>query len=163
VSETDRLREMLLNPEMCARLGSAATAHAGIDVIEATREQVRMKLNYADELRRDAISGALHAGAIVTAMDSAMGFALMLRLDSPQAIATLELRYDEIHVPGARADVIVAARCEGIEDEVAYLTGDVWAGDRLIGHATARFIVTGTPGGLSMLAHMENRLSGAPS
>lgn len=160
--EPDQLRELMLNPELRARMGAGASAHTGIEVLETSAERVRMRLPYSDALSRDSISGSLHTGAIVTAIDSAMGFAVMLHMESPEAIATLELRYDEIHVPAAGADVIVEARCQGIEEQVAYLTGDVWAADELVGHATARFIMTGAVEGLTLLAHLEQRSATRP-
>ena len=121
---------------------SGAHKDLGIEFIETEDERAYMRVPYKAELARSSANAGLHAGAVMTAIDSAMGMATMLALEELSSLATLELRYDELRDPLPAHDVVVEARCESIDDEIAYLRGTASDGDSVFAHATARFILT---------------------
>lgn len=101
-----------------------------------------MRVPYRTGLARGASNPSLHAGAVMTAIDSAMGMATMLALEEMSSLATLELRYDELRDPLPEQSVLVEAHCESIDDEIAYLRGTASDRDGVFAHAVARFVLT---------------------
>ena len=57
-----------------------------------------LQLPYQSRFARSQSRPALHAGIVMTAMDSAMGLATMLAMEELSSLATLELRYDELRL-----------------------------------------------------------------
>ena len=103
-----------------------------------------MRLAWRAELCRSASSGSLHTGAIITAIDSAMGMCGMQFMQASSGIATLDFRYDEFSAPAAGADVLIEAHCERLDGDILFITGSCLSDDgkSLHGRATGRFIRT---------------------
>ena len=106
--------------------------------------RARMRVNWRPELCRSATRPSLHAGAIITAIDSAMGMCVMQFMQASSGIATLDFRYDEFSAPAAGADVIVEAHCERLDGDILFITGSCMSDDgtQVHGRATGRFIRT---------------------
>ena len=105
--------------------------------------RVRMRLDYRAELARSAARPTLHAGAIITAIDSAMGMAGMNFMQHSAGIATLDFRYDEFSAPPNEAGVFIDVHCERIDGDILYITGTcVDDAGEVRGRATGRFIRT---------------------
>ena len=121
---------------------SAAHRELGIEFVDSNDQGALMRVPFQADLARSTSNLSLHAGAVMTAIDSAMGMATMLALEEMSSLATLELRYDELRDPQPEQEVFVKARCESISDGIAYLTGT--ASDHVgeFAHAVARFILT---------------------
>ena len=85
----------------------------------------------------------IHSGFFTIVLDSIFGMATFLTLDTPQPIATINLKTDTFAraQPGER--VACEARCEGIADDVAIIRGRAAreAGGALIATAAATFMV----------------------
>jgi uncharacterized protein (TIGR00369 family) len=67
-------------------------------------------------------NGSLHPGALAAALDSACGFVVLLSLEVPQAIATINLRIDHIHAAPIGKDVRIEAECYQQTGEFAYVS-----------------------------------------
>ena len=103
-----------------------------------------MRLGWRAELCRSATSASLHAGAIITAIDSAMGMCGMQFMQASSGVATLDFRYDEFSAPAPGADVFVEAHCERLDGDILFITGSCRSADGKVlhGRATGRFIRT---------------------
>src|SRR5210317_1792871 len=115
-------QQLFSSPEFQDHFTKRAGAHADIGIeFVAADEAVCMRIPFDEKLIRDTANRSIHAGAVMTALDSAMGLAVMMRMTEPSSLATLELRYDEIRCPNADSPVEVRAECEHITDDIAYL------------------------------------------
>ena len=105
---------------------------------------VCMRLGWRAELCRSATSASLHAGAIITAIDSAMGMCGMQFMQASSGVATLDFRYDEFSAPAPGADVFVEAHCARLDGDILFITGSCRSADGKVlhGRATGRFIRT---------------------
>ena len=143
-------QKLFTSPEFQEHFTKQAGAHAdlGIEFIDA-ESSVRMRIPYSEKLTRHASNPAIHAGAVMTALDSAMGLAVMMRMSKPSSLATLELRYDELRCPKNGSSIEVSAECESIVDDIAYLTATAHepGAAEPFARAIGRFILTGAPSG----------------
>ncbi len=114
------------------------------NAVAADGTRARMRLSWRAELCRSATNPSLHAGAIITAIDSAMGMCGMQFMQASSGIATLDFRYDEFSVPAAGADVLIDAHCERLDGDILFITGSCLNDDgtQVHGRATGRFIRT---------------------
>lgn len=141
---------------------SGAHRELGIELLDSDDDTARMRVPFHGAFVRSIEQPALHAGVVMTAMDSAMGLATMLALPEPSSLATLELRYDELRVPADCDDVTVSAQCDSIDDGIAYLQATASDSDSVFARAVARFILTPSTSGffetvLSMINEREGR------
>ena len=90
---------------------------------------VRVVLPYQDKHSSIPQERCLHSSSLLTAIDSACGFAVMLSLDTPQAIATVNLRVDHICTPGIGQDVALEADCYAHEGGFAYVQAKAMSKD----------------------------------
>jgi acyl-coenzyme A thioesterase PaaI-like protein len=158
------LQQIFSSPEFQEHFTKRAGAHAdiGIELVEAN-QAVCMQIPFAEKLTRSKANPSIHAGAVMTALDSAMGLAVMMHMSEASSLATLELRYDEIRCPKAHSTIEVRAVCEHITDDIAYLvaTANEPGVSSPFAHAIGRFILTGAPSGFldQALQMMKNRPS----
>jgi acyl-coenzyme A thioesterase PaaI-like protein len=158
-------QQLFASPEFQDHFTKRAGAHAdiGIEFVEAN-QAVCMRIPFAEKLIRGTAIRSIHAGAVMTALDSAMGLAVMMCMTEPSSLATLELRYDEIRCPEADSPVEVRASCEHITDDIAYLVATAHEPGVSIPFARAigRFILTGAPSGFleQALQMMESETPG---
>lgn len=136
---------LLARPEVRSVFEQLPGAHQdlGIELVSADDGEVRMRLPAAGRVARRTTSAAVHAGAVITAIDSAMGLSVLMHLSAPAPLATLELRYDELREPGESPSIIVVARCAGIFHDVAYVDAVAKDGEGDFARAVARFVITG--------------------
>ncbi len=83
--------------------------------------EVWMKLPWAEHLVGNPLNGALHGGAISSAMDAAGGMAVMAKLGKPSSIATLDLRIDYMKAALRGEDVKIHARCTKVTRHVCFV------------------------------------------
>ncbi len=107
------------------------------------------KATFAVDLPNDftGADGDIHGGLMTIIMDSIFGLTVFTALEEMKPIATINLRLDYIAnaAPGARA--VCAAQCITINDEVAYVSGDLKLEDngQLLATGSGAFMV-GTRG-----------------
>lgn len=147
-----------------------ASGVLGLTLVANEDGRVRMRIGYRDELSRSASQPALHAGPIITAIDSAMGMTGMQFMErltgTPSGIATLDFRYDEFSAPADRSDVLIEAFCERLDGSILYITGACLSADAstVHGRATGRFIRTPSsnmPTSMSPLASLAASIRGS--
>ena len=143
-------QQLFSSPEFQDHFTKRAGAHADIGIeFVASDQVVCMRIPFAEKLTRSTANRSIHAGAIMTAMDSAMGLAVMMEMTEPSSLATLELRYDELRSPQADSPIEVYAECEQITEDIAYLvaTANEPGVTGPFARAVGRFILTGAPSG----------------
>ena len=143
-------QELLADADLRERFttGSGAHAELGLELLDA-ESTVRMRVPFSEKLTRSKTNRAIHASAVMTALDSAMGLATMMGISEPSSLATLELRYDELRCPDPESAIEVSAVCEDVVDDIAYLvaTASNEGAPVPFARATGRFILTGAPSG----------------
>ena len=113
----DRLQQ--LYDLFSGRVG--AHSDLGLLLDDIDNSTVRVILPYQDKHSGFPQERCLHSTSLLTAIDSTCGFAVMLSLDTPQAIATVNLRVDHICKPGTGQDVALEAVCYAHESGFAYV------------------------------------------
>lgn len=99
-------------------------SHMGISVVSAKNGTAEMKIPFNADLADE--DGAMHAGAIVTLLDTTCGLAVFSALDSMQPIATIDLRIDMVRPVPAGQGIKAVVVCEAIRDCVAYISGKAY-------------------------------------
>tara|TARA_R110001592_G_scaffold363391_1_gene687051 strand:+ start:10673 stop:11140 length:468 start_codon:yes stop_codon:yes gene_type:complete len=83
---------------------------------------VVLEMPFQEKHATDYHNGSLHTGALAAALDSACGFVVLLGLEAPQAIATINLRIDHIQVAPVGKDVRIEAECYQRTSGFAYVS-----------------------------------------
>ena len=127
--------------------GVGAHSDMSLRLISSGERHVVLELPFQEKHSTAKPDGALHPGALAAALDSACGFVVLLSLEQPQAIATVNLRIDHIHRAPAGEDVRVEARCYQQAGEFAYVNAVVRSldGDKMLCNALGIFKM-GSPG-----------------
>ena len=122
-------------PEMLARMSGMIrdfvphNAALGLEVVRVSREGVWLRLPYAEKLVGNPETGALHGGAISSAMDAAGGLSVMAKLGTAGSIATLDLRIDTMRAAPRGQDLILHASCYKITKHVCFVRGTAYTTD----------------------------------
>ncbi|MFK7730201.1 MAG: PaaI family thioesterase [Pseudomonadales bacterium] len=127
--------------------GVGAHSDMSLRFISSGVRDVVLELPFQEKHATTRANGALHPGALAAALDSACGFVVLLSLEQPQAIATVNLRIDHIHPAPAGKDVRIEARCYQQAGEFAYVNADVRSvdGEKMLCNALGIFKI-GSPG-----------------
>ena len=99
----------------------------GLEIVDYGEAEVWMRMPYAPHLVGNPASGVLHGGAVTTLLDAACGFATMLALGGPSAIATLDLRVDWLKPAPPGLAVIAHTHCFKITRHVCFVRGTAYA------------------------------------
>lgn len=144
MSNSNKMNALFQDPEMVSLFRDRSPAHSDLNAdIQITPENhVVMEIPYQERFSTSTQASVLHAGVVMTAMDSAMGLATIINLEEFSSIATLELRYDQLSSAAEASSVRVVAQFESLHDDVAYLTAHAEDNDGVFAKATARFILT---------------------
>lgn len=119
----------------------------GLKLVEIEGDTVRLLLPFQQKHAHALENGAIHTSALATAIDSACGFAVMLRLKEPTAIATVNLRIDHIRQPESGQNVTVEAQCYQQSGDFAYVRARAISTKTLFTYSSAISIFkVGTPG-----------------
>jgi uncharacterized protein (TIGR00369 family) len=91
--------------------------------------------------------GVIHGGLMTIIMDSIFGLTVFTALEELKPIATINLRIDYIATAEAGARTVCAAHCIAVNDDIAYVSGDLKIEDdgRLLATGAGAFMV-GTRG-----------------
>ena len=122
---------------------SGAHGDLGIEIVDAVPERVCIHIPFRPELARSIVNPSMHAGVVMTAMDSGMGLVTMMNLKEPSSLATLDLRYDELRSPLAGEGIEIAAHCESIDEGIVFLTSTASDAEGVFAKAVGRFFLTG--------------------
>lgn len=127
--------------------GIGAHRDMSLRLISSAQRHVVLELPFQEKHATTKLNGALHPGVLAAALDSACGFVVLLSLEHPQAIATVNLRIDHIHPVPAGEDVRIEAECYQQVGEFAYVNAAIRSldGEQLLCNAIGVF-KTGSPG-----------------
>ena len=92
----------------------------GLKLIGVGDGTVRMILPFDPKLIGNPETNVLHGGPISAMLDAACGAAVLIKLGSPEAIATLDLRIDYLRPATPPRDVVCEAHCYKLTQNVAF-------------------------------------------
>lgn len=93
----------------------------GVSVEKAKHAEVVLRIPYQDLLLGDVDRGLIHGGVLTSLIDSASGLAVFCALDQMEAIATLDLRIDNMR-PGVKGkDIFAWAKCYRMTSQIAFV------------------------------------------
>jgi uncharacterized protein (TIGR00369 family) len=101
----------------------------GLEMVELTDGEARMRLPYSPDLVGNPDTGVLHGGAITSLMDACCGAAVFMKLPLPVPIATLDLRIDYLRPAAPGRDVLAHATCFRLTRSVAFVRGIAYHDD----------------------------------
>jgi len=103
-----------------------------------------LRLPYRDALVSDLHTQSMHGGALAALADNTFGFAVLRRLTTHRAFATLDLRIDYMRPSLPGVAVTCVAYCHEVSDQFAYVRGHLYddTPDRPIATAVGVFIFT---------------------
>lgn len=101
----------------------------GMDITALGRGTASMRLPYREDLVGDPVAGTLHGGAITSLLDAACGAAVFMALETPDAVATLDLRIDYLRRGEPGREVIADAVCFKRTRSVAFVRAFAHHGD----------------------------------
>ena len=127
--------------------GVGAHNDMSLRLISSGQRRVVLELPFQETHATARLNGVLHPGALAAAIDSACGFVVLLSLEQPRAIATVNLRIDHIHSAPAGEDVRIEAQCYQQAGGLAYVNAAVWSldGEKSLCNALGIFKI-GSPG-----------------
>ena len=94
-----------------------------------TPAQVTMKLPWDPRFVGNPETQVLHGGVITTLLDAACGASVFVRMRTPIAIATLDLRVDFLGRAPAHRDVFARAECYRDTSSVAFVRAIAYVED----------------------------------
>jgi acyl-coenzyme A thioesterase PaaI-like protein len=128
---------------------SRVGAHSDLGLLLDSIDEsvVRIILPFQNKHSTSPRGGSLHSSSLLTAIDSACGFAVMLALDEPKAIATVNLKVDHICIPGAGQSVAIEAHCYAQDGDFAHVEAKALSSDMKILFSSAIGVFkVGSPG-----------------
>ncbi len=139
--DKDTLRDM-------SRQFMAAVPHLaalGIGFADAGRDWAELEMPYAPQLVAYPETGVIASGAVFSLMDTAAGFAVLVKLGRMVQHATLDLRCDYLRPAEPGKTVVGRAECYKVTRRVAFVRGIAHDGDAAhpIAHVAGTFMFTG--------------------
>ena len=110
-------------PQLAA--GAAHTHALGFVYDSLDGDRVRIRVPWREDLVGDPETGVLSGGLVTTLLDHVGGLAVWIALGRFEAIATLDLRVDDMRAATARRDLVAEARCYHLTRSVAFVRA--WA------------------------------------
>lgn len=101
----------------------------GFEIISLTDGVCLARLPYRPEFVGDITTGVLHGGIVTTLLDTTGGAAVLSALDSPVALATLDLRIDYLRAADPGKGVTCKATCYKLTHNVAFTRAVAHHGD----------------------------------
>lgn len=93
----------------------------GVTVESAKHGEVLLRMPYQDCLLGDIDRGLIHGGVMTSLIDSASGLSVFCSLEQMEAIATLDLRIDNMR-PGVKdKDIYAWASCYRMTSQIAFV------------------------------------------
>ena len=127
--------------------GVGAHSDMSLRFVSTDANRVVLEMPFQKKHATALQNGSLHPGALAASLDSACGFVVLLNLEIPQAIATVNLRIDHIHTAPIGKDVRIEAECYQQTDEFAYVNASATSLDGKIKLCSAMGIFKiGSPG-----------------
>lgn len=95
----------------------------GFEIVSIGNGVCVAKIPYRVELIGDPLTGVLHGGVVTSLLDSAGGAAVLSALQTPMALATLDLRIDYLRPSAPGKPVLGRVECYKATKHVAFTRG----------------------------------------
>ena len=95
----------------------------GLVVLDARPDEAWLRVPYAERLIGNPETGVVHGGVITTLLDNAAGTAVIVALEEPRSIATLDLRIDYMKPAAPGRDIVGYCHCYKLTRNVAFVRG----------------------------------------
>jgi uncharacterized protein (TIGR00369 family) len=95
----------------------------GMIVVDIQPQQSWIKVPYSADLVGNLDTGVVHGGVITTLLDQCGGSSVMVSLEEPLSIATLDLRIDYMKPATPGLDIIGYSHCYKLTRNVAFTRG----------------------------------------
>jgi len=95
----------------------------GLRVVDARPDEAWLEVPYSESLVGNPETGVVHGGVITTLLDNAAGTAVILALEEPRSIATLDLRIDYMKPATPGRDIVGYCHCYKVTKNVAFVRG----------------------------------------
>lgn len=118
----------------------------GMELVDAKKEGVTIKLPYKEELVGNPYTGVIHGGAITALLDQACGMAVAAAIAPELDITpTIDLRIDYMRPAEAHRDVLAHTHVYRVTKSVVFARGIAYQDsmDKPIAHCVATFIRMG--------------------
>lgn len=122
----------------------------GLELVEASKEGVTIKLPYKEELVGNPYTGVIHGGAITSLLDQACGMAVAAAIAPELDITpTIDLRIDYMRPAEPHRDIIAFTHVYRVTRSVVFARGVAYqeSVDKPIAHCVATFIRMGMKDG----------------
>lgn len=122
----------------------------GLELVEATKEGVTIKLPYKEELVGNPYTGVIHGGAITSLLDQACGMAVAVAIAPELDITpTIDLRIDYMRPAEPHRDIMAFTHIYRVTRSVVFARGVAYQDsiDKPIAHCVATFIRMGMKDG----------------
>ncbi len=97
-----------------------------VQVEEAGYAEVILRMPYQECLLGDVDRGLIHGGVLDSLIDSASGLAVFCALPAMQAVATLDLRIDNMRPGLAGQDIFAWAQCYRMTSQIAFVRAEAY-------------------------------------
>jgi uncharacterized protein (TIGR00369 family) len=95
----------------------------GLTVVEAKPDEAWVRVPYSADLVGNPATGVVHGGVITTLLDNALGTAVIVSLEKPRSIATLDLRIDYMKPATPGLPIIGYGHCYKVTRSIAFARG----------------------------------------
>lgn len=120
----------------------------GLEITHVEPAKAWGRAPYRPELAGDPDTGVIAGGVLTTFLDQLCGAAILTAMETPTAIATIDIRIDYMRpaVPGR--DVLAEAHCYKLGRNVAFVRAVAYedSADNPIAQASAAFMVNSSAG-----------------
>jgi uncharacterized protein (TIGR00369 family) len=120
----------------------------GMDTVSAADGVAIIRLPWRADLVGDPETGVLHGGVVTTLIDTASGLAAITGLETPEPVATLDLRIDYLRPATPRVDLFARAECYRLTSRIAFVRATAYQSDPddLVASSVSTFMLTKTLG-----------------
>ena len=105
------------------------SAELGIEFVCRDDTSATLKIPYKKELIGNPLTGTVHGGVVLSLIDSTCGRAVFIALETPETIATLDLRVDYFKPAQPEQDLYCVAECYKLTRTVVFMRAIVYQDD----------------------------------
>lgn len=118
-------------------------AALGMTLIEMEKGRGVMQTLWREELVGDPETQVIASGVVTALIDQTCGLAINSAVDTPMAIATLDLRIDYLRPAAPRSGITAEANCYRLTRSIGFVRAQAWDTDPsdLVATAQAAFML----------------------
>ncbi|KAB7623705.1 PaaI family thioesterase [Alkalilimnicola sp. S0819] len=97
------------------------TGVLGMEVVDVGESKLLTRIQPRPELVGDPYRGYVHGGVLTTLIDQTSGTAAFVSLETPEPVATLDLRVDHLRAASVDAPIYALAECYRVTRNIAFV------------------------------------------